>query len=40
VNRPPTGQGELEKVLLPMLENYEVVVVEDRESLSRWEQDC
>ncbi len=27
---------ELENVLLPMLENYEAVVVEDPESLVRW----
>jgi hypothetical protein len=40
VSRPPTGEGELEKLLPPMLENYEVVLVEDREDLSRWEQDC
>jgi hypothetical protein len=40
VSRPPTGEGELERVLPPMLENYEVLVVEDREDLSRWEQDC
>jgi hypothetical protein len=27
---------ELENILLPMLENYEVVVVEDSECLVRW----
>jgi hypothetical protein len=27
---------ELEKVLMPMLEKYEVVLVEDREGLIRW----
>ena len=29
-------KGELENVLLPMLEKYEVVVVEDPEDLVRW----
>ncbi len=29
-------KGELEAILLPMLEKYEVVLVEDREGLIRW----
>jgi hypothetical protein len=29
-------KGELEEVLLPMLERYEVVVVEDSEHLIHW----
>jgi hypothetical protein len=29
-------KGELENVLLPMLEKYEVVVVEDPDALLRW----
>jgi len=29
-------KSELENVLLPMLENYEVVVVEDADGLVRW----
>jgi len=29
-------KGELEKILLPMLEKYEVVVVEDPEELIHW----
>jgi hypothetical protein len=29
-------KGELEKILMPMLEKYEVVVVEDAEGLMRW----
>ena len=29
-------KNELEKVLMPMLEKYEVVVVEDAEGLVRW----
>jgi NIPSNAP len=29
-------KGELENVLLPMLEKYDVVVVEDAEGLVRW----
>jgi len=29
-------KGELENVLLPMLEKYEVVVVEDADGLVRW----
>ncbi len=29
-------KGELEKVLMPMIEKYEVVVVEDAEGLVRW----
>ncbi len=28
--------GELERILMPMLEKYEVVVVEDREGLVHW----
>jgi hypothetical protein len=28
--------SELEKVLMPMLEEYEVVVVEDADGLVRW----
>ncbi len=35
----PLWKEELEKVLLPMLENYEVVVVEDPGNLIRWERD-
>jgi hypothetical protein len=29
-------KSDLENVLLPMLENYEVVVVEDADSLVHW----
>ena len=29
-------KGELENVLMPMIEKYEVVVVEDAEGLVRW----
>ena len=29
-------KGELEAILLPMLEKYDVVLVEDREGLIRW----
>ncbi|HXY11723.1 MAG TPA: hypothetical protein VEI52_28060 [Terriglobales bacterium] len=29
-------KGELENVLMPMLETYDVVVVEDNESLIQW----
>lgn len=29
-------KGELEKILLPMLEKYEVVLVEDPQNLVRW----
>src|ERR1700720_1509670 len=29
-------KGELENILLPMLENYDVVVVDDAEGLVRW----
>jgi hypothetical protein len=29
-------KSELENVLLPMLENYEVVVVEDADGLVHW----
>ena len=29
-------KGELEKILLPMLEKYEVVLVEDAENLVHW----
>ena len=29
-------KGELEKVVMPMLEKYDVVVVEDPEGLVRW----
>lgn len=32
-------KSELENVLLPMLEKYEVVLVEDPEALVRWEND-
>jgi hypothetical protein len=30
-------KGELESVLMPMIEKYEVVVVEDTEGLLRWQ---
>ena len=32
----PLWKGELENVLMPMLEKYEVVVVEDPEGLIQW----
>jgi hypothetical protein len=32
----PVWKEELEKVLLPMLEKYEVLLVEDSEGLIRW----
>jgi hypothetical protein len=32
----PLWKGELENVLLPMLEKYEVVLVEDPENLVHW----
>jgi hypothetical protein len=31
---------ELESVLMPMLENYDVVLVDDPENLVRWQSDC
>jgi hypothetical protein len=30
------GKSELENILMPMLERYEVVVMEDSEGLIRW----
>lgn len=30
-------KGELQNVLMPMLEKYEVVLVDDRDGLIRWE---
>ena len=32
----PLWKGELENVLMPMLEKYEVVVVEDNDGLVQW----
>lgn len=32
----PLWKGELENILMPMLEKYEVVVVEDADALVRW----
>jgi hypothetical protein len=29
-------KGELENILLPMLDNYEVVLVEDTDNLIQW----
>jgi hypothetical protein len=29
-------KGELEKILLPMLDKYEVVLMEDRDNLVQW----
>ncbi|MGC2657563.1 MAG: NIPSNAP family protein [Bryobacteraceae bacterium] len=33
----PLWKGELEEMLMPMLANYEVVLVEDKDGLIRWE---
>jgi hypothetical protein len=36
VTKGELWKGELEGVLKPMLEKYEVIVVEDTENLIRW----
>ncbi len=33
-------KGELEPVLMPMIEKYDVVLVEDKEGLIRWDVDA
>ena len=35
--KPDLWKGELENVLMPMLEKYELVVVEDPDHLIRWQ---